>query len=181
MQYRPYAIARILKHEDHQYAKYDQFEIRGRIQDFGQDVLQLVFKREDQAGTQHRAPYAARAAHHRHEQVLDAVVQAKRAEADGSLHMGIQPAGQASQQGGIHKDNDLVIRHVDAERLGHAAATFQRPDGPTRTRVQQVAGSPHRQQYSDPDQVVDVAPLPQRVPEDLDGLYAGNTVVLTQK
>src|SRR5690606_38049222 len=96
-------------------------------------------------------------------------------------HVGVQPPRQAGQQGRVDEDDDLVRSHVDAEGLGHATAASQGPDGPARARIEQVAGGPHGQQHDEPDQVVDVAAVAQRKAQEVDGLDAGDAVVLAQE
>src|SRR5690606_10719011 len=87
--YWPNAVACVLQDQYHQHAKNDEFEVVIRIENLWQHVLQLIFKCQDQLRAQYGPPYAACAAHHRHEQILDSVVQSKGAGTNGALHMGI--------------------------------------------------------------------------------------------
>src|SRR3546814_3271381 len=54
-----------------------------------------------------------------HKQVFNTVVQTEGTGAHGTLHVRIKPSRDASQQGGIYKDNDLVAPHVYAKGFGH--------------------------------------------------------------
>src|SRR5690606_15060591 len=177
----PDAVARVLQHQYHQDAEDDELEVGAGVEDFGQDVLQLVLQGQDQPRTQHGAPHAARAAHHRHEQIFDAVVQAEGAGTDGALHVCVKPSRNAGQQGRVHKDDDFVAGHVDAEGFGHAASAFQGAYGAAGAGIQQVARCQHGQQDEDPDQVIDMATLAQRETEEFDGRDAGDAVILAQE
>ncbi|ETH82122.1 hypothetical protein L559_2967 [Bordetella pertussis STO1-CHOC-0017] len=176
----PQAIAGVLQHQDHQHAEEDQFEVGVGIDQLGQDVLQLVLDSQDDRRAQQRPPDMAGAADHGHEEVFDAVVQAERTGADRALHMGIQPARQAGQQRRPHEDDDFVDAGIDPHRLGHAGAALQGADGAARTRIEQVARRPQRQQHEHPDQVVNMASAGQRPAEQADGLDAGDAVMLAE-
>src|SRR3546814_2074773 len=63
----------------------------------------------------HGTPYAACTAHYGHKQVFNTVVQTEGTGAHGTLHVRIKPSRDASQQGGIYKDNGLVAPHVYAK------------------------------------------------------------------
>ncbi|KAG1199383.1 hypothetical protein G6F35_012515 [Rhizopus arrhizus] len=134
-------------HQDQQHAENDHFEVGVGIQQLGQQVLQLVLQHQDDAGTEQGAPDVTRTAHHRHEQVFNAVVQAEGAGADGALHVRVEPARNAGQQCRPDEDHDLVRGRVHAHGFGHACAAFQRADGAARTRVQQIPRGPQRQQH----------------------------------
>ncbi|MNI31721.1 hypothetical protein D3C73_856110 [compost metagenome] len=176
----PQAIACVLQHQNQQHAEDDHLEVGVGVQQLGQPVLQLVFQHQDDAGAQQGAPDVTRATHHRHEQVFDAVVDAKRAGADGALHVRVEPARNAGQQGRPDEDHDLVGSGVHAHGFRHARAALQGADGAARTRIEQVAGGPQRQQHEYPDQVINVAAAGQGQAEDADGFNAGNAVVLAQ-
>ena len=75
-----------------------------------QHVLQHLLQQRDQRGADHRAPDAAGAADDRHEQVLDALVDAEGRRVDEALQMRIQPAGNAGEQRRIDEDDDLQPR-----------------------------------------------------------------------
>src|SRR5690606_27854925 len=136
---------------------------------------------ENQPGSDHGTPDAAGATHDRHEQVFDTVIQAEGAGTDRPLHVGVDPAGQAGQQGGVDEDDDLVPGRVDPEGFGHALPAFQRADGAARAGIKQIPGAPQAEQYADPDQIVDTAAFGKREPEDIQRLNACNAVVLAQK
>ena len=87
-----------------------------------QHVLQHLLRQRDQRRADHRAPHAARAADDRHEQVLDALVDAERRRIDEPLQVRVEPARDAGEQRRVDEDDDLEPRGVDAERLGHRRA-----------------------------------------------------------
>src|SRR5690606_31424809 len=77
--------------------------------------------------------------------------------------------------------NDLVVGHVHAKGLGHAAAVLQSANSTSGTGVQQVTRTPHGQQGKGPDQVVNIPTGGQGNTEELQRSNTGNTIVLTQE
>ena len=78
-----------------------------------------LLQERDQRRAQHRAPHAAGAADHGHEQVLDALVDAERRRVHEPLQVRVQPSRDAREQRGVDERDDLQARGVDAERLDH--------------------------------------------------------------
>ncbi|MCY1226722.1 hypothetical protein D9M72_389680 [compost metagenome] len=152
-QERPDAIARVLQQQYQQHAEDDDLEVAVGAEQLGQHALQHILQDGQDARAQHRAPHMAHAADHGHEQVLDAVVQAKRRRVHRALQVRVQEAGHARQHCRHHEDHHLHPRGVHTHGLGHHAAALERADGAARARVQQVLHRQHGQQHHRPDQV----------------------------
>ncbi len=136
-------------------------KLPSRPSNCGSQLLQQLLQQRDQRRADDRAPDAAGAADHRHEQVLDALVDAERRRIDEALQMRIQPPGNAGEQRGVDEDDDLQRPCVDAEGLGHFQPALERAHRPARPRVEQIVGRPQADQHDQPDQVVDMALVAQ--------------------
>ena len=101
------------------------------------------------------------AADDRHEQVLDALVDAERRRIHEALQVRVEPAGDAREQRRVDEHDDLEPRAVDAERLGHLELAAQRADRASRPRIEQVVGRPQRRERDAPDQEIEVALVAQ--------------------
>ena len=106
----PQPAAGALEDDDHGDAEDDDFEIAALAEELRQPVPQPLLEDGDEPGAHHRAPDVADAADHRHEEVFDALGQEKASDLQSALQMGVEPAGNARQQGGDEKDDDLGAR-----------------------------------------------------------------------
>ena len=104
--------------------------------------MQDLLQQRDHRGTDRRAPNASGAADHGHEQVFDALIDSEGRRVHKALEMCVKPAGDTRQQRGVDERDDLEARAVDAERLGHFEAAFERADRTTGARIEQVVGRP---------------------------------------
>ena len=91
----------------------------------------------------------------------------ERRRIDEALKVSVKPAGQAGEQGGDEKHDDLRARRVDAHRLGHDQPSVQGADGPTFARVQQIARDQHGAEQDEPDEIEHLPPGLQLHPEDV--------------
>ena len=98
----------------------------------GSQLCSSCFSRRDQRRADDRAPDAAGAADDRHEQILDALVDAEWRRIDEALQVRIQPAGNAGQQSRRKRRPRSSAARVDAECFGHfqsaLSARTARPD-----------------------------------------------------
>jgi TATA-binding protein-associated factor Taf7 len=95
--------------------------------------------------------------------------------------VGVEPAGNAGQQGGDQEDHDLGARRVDAHRLGHHRAALERADRAALARIEQVAGWPDGEQHEGPDQVVELAAWTSVPAEQRDRRNAGDAGVAAEE
>ena len=142
---RPDAVARVLQHQHQQDAEDDDLVVAAGAHQLGQQHLELVLQDLHDAGADERAPDVADAAEHRHEQVLDAHVQAERRRVDGALEVREQPARDAGEQRREDERRDLDAEGVDAHRLGHGRAALDGAHRPAGARVEQVGHGDRRQ------------------------------------
>ena len=89
-----------MQQDDEEDAEHDNFELRAVAREYGKDVLQDVLEQRDDGCADHRAGDVAGAAHERHQQQFDAGTEVEGRRAHVTLHVRIEPAGQASQQSG---------------------------------------------------------------------------------
>ncbi len=82
----------VLQQQHQQHAEHDDLEVAGGAEQLGQQVLQAILQDGQQAGAEHRAPHVPHPAHHGHEQVFDAVVQAERRRVHRALQVRVQEA-----------------------------------------------------------------------------------------
>ena len=101
---RPQAVRRELQDENEDRAEHDRLVIAGRADEQRHDVLQLVAQHGDAGRAEKRAPQPSRAAGDRHQQIFRARRYAERAGADRALEMGVKPAREAREHGGIDED-----------------------------------------------------------------------------
>ncbi len=109
-----------------------------------------------------------RAAHHRHEEILDADVQSERRRVHETLQVRVEPAREARVQCGDEEDDGLGAGGIDAHALGHQAAALECTDGAPFARIEQVLRRQHGTEQDDPDEVVERAATVQRQAEQLD-------------
>ncbi len=170
----PQPLARPMQHEDHQQSEADHLEVAGGAEQLRQQILQPLLEHGDHRGAEQRAPDVGGAADHRHEQVFDADVQAEGRRIDEALEVGVKPAGKAGEQGGDQEDDHLGAAGVDAHRLGHQRTALECADRAAGTRVEQVAGQPHRGEQHHPDQVVEMAAVAQLETAEAQWRYAAD-------
>ncbi len=161
---RPYALPRILQQQHHQNAEDDHFEVAVLAEQLRQQRLQVVLQHRQDGRAKHRAPHVRHAADHRHEQELDAVIQAERRRIHRALQMCVEKAGNRGQHRRINEDHDAHPCGIHAHRFRHRAAAAQRANR---------ASGPTIKQIHDPDQVVDV---PARLQIDAEHVEHGNAV-----
>jgi hypothetical protein len=170
-----------MQYQDHHQAEDDHLELAGGTEQLRQDVLQPLLEQRDDTGPEQRSPNLSRAADDRHEQVLNADLQAERGGIHETLQVGIQPAGGASVQRGQDEDHHTCPRRVDTHGLGHHDAALERPDGPAFARIEKVLGGEQGDQNEGPDQIVVVPVVPEFEAEHLDRRQIGQPAVTTEK
>ena len=150
----PQPVGHDLQHHHQHDAEDDGLEVAAGAQQLGQQHLQLVFGQPHHGRAEEGAPHMAHAAQHRHEQVLDALVDGKGRGADAALEVREQPARDGRQHRGQHEGGELVAEGGDAHGLGHRGAALQRADRAAGARIQQVDHGQRGQQRDRPHQRV---------------------------
>ena len=177
----PQPVGLVLEHHHQGDAEDDHFVAAAGADQARQQHLQLVVQQLGQRRAGDRAPDMADAAHHRHEQVLDAHLQAEGGGVHGALEMRHQPAGHRGEQRGDHEDRDLVAEGADAHRFGHRGAALERADGAAGTRVQQVQQRHREGQHQRPGQHEEPAALADVESEQAQAADAQDAVVFAQR
>ncbi len=177
----PQAIGHVLEYQHQGHTEDDDLVAAAGADELGQQYLQLVVQQFDEAGTHQRAPHVGHAADHRHEQVLDAHLQAESSGTDRALEVRKQPARQRCQQGRQQEHGHLVAEGVDAHGFGHLRAVLQRADGSARAGVQQVQHRRGGQQQDGPGQQEETTSLAEIQLTERQRLDAGDAVVFAQR
>ena len=81
--------------------------VAGGTEQLGQEFLQPLLEHGDHPGADQGAPDLPSATDHRHEQVLDADVQAEGGRVHEALQVGVEPAGGTGVEGG---DDEITMR-----------------------------------------------------------------------
>ena len=123
----------------------------------------------------------ADAAEHRHEQVLDAHLEAERRRVHSALKVREQPARHAREQRREHEGRDLDAKGVDAHRLGHRRAAAHRTQRAAGARVEQVRHGNRREHDERPQQIEKAAPGVQLDREEADRRHAEQPVVFAER
>ena len=178
---RPHTVWRVLQRQHQRDAKDDHFVVATRPDQPGQPDLELVFDQLHHAGPGERAPHVAHPADHRHEQVLDAHLDAEGRWIHGALKVREQPARHRCVLRRDDEDDDLVAIGTDAHRLGHHAAALERADRTAGARVEQVDQRPGTEQRQRPDQVINAAALVEIDAKQVERRHAEQAVVLAQR
>ena len=131
----PEPVRRGLQDQHQQGAEDDGFVVAAMAQQAGEQVLQLVVHQRDQPGPEQRAPDRSGAAHHRHQQVLDAGVEAERGGVHAALHVGVQPPRQPGEHRGIGEGQHPRPRQVHPEAGRRGGTRRAAPGSPGRTRL----------------------------------------------
>ena len=155
--HRRQAVARAMQQQHHQHAENDDLVVACLLKKLRQQILEPFLEQGEQRGTDDRAPDMARAANHRHEQVVDSGVDAKRVRAHEAQEVRVEPARCAGQERRVQKHDDLEVRGVHAIALGHDAAETKCANGAPGARIEQIARRNQRNQRYDPDQVIGLA------------------------
>ena len=123
----------------------------------------------------------AGAAHHRHQQVFDAGVQAERRRVHRALHVRIEPAGEGGQHGGVD-EGQLRARGVFDPELAAASAPPRsaRMARPARLSSR-LRGGQRGQHHADPDHGEIEPPVDQLEAAERQRRDAGDAVVAAEQ
>ena len=177
----PGTIGQVLQHQHQHDAKHNHLVTAAGANELGQQHLQLVFHHLGEQRTGDGTPHMADSTQHRHEQVFNAHLQAKRRGVDRALKVRKQPARHAGEQRGNDEDAHLVLQCVHTHGLCHLRGRLQRADGAAGARIQQVQQRKRAQKHHAPHQDEEGPARAQVNATQAERGHAQNAVVLAQR